>query len=106
MTQARPLRRFWILTALVVMVQLAFVQAMAVNGALHKRCHDHADDPGHQCAVTLMLHGGYQDVSPDIMPVDVIPRPPAIPVDAAKPCDSGPDHSSGKVIAQAPPRGP
>ncbi len=106
MTKARPLRRIWILTALVVMVQLSFVQAMAAYGALHRDCHEHADDPGHQCAVTLMLHGGYQDVTPDIVPVDVAPQPPTIPVHAAKPCDSGPDDLSGMVIAQAPPRGP
>lgn len=106
MTKARPIRRFWILTAWVVMFQLGFVQAMAASSALHEHCHDHAHDPAHECAVTLMLHGGYQNTLPDIVPVTVVPEPPDVPVHAPQPCDITPAHFAGGVLAQAPPRGP
>ena len=106
MSKTRSLRRFWIFTAVVVMFQLGLVQAMAASGAFHKHCHEHADDPAHECAVTLMLHGGYQNTAPDIVTVEVIPEPPANPVLAPKPCDITPAHLAGGVLAQAPPRGP
>ncbi len=106
MIKPRPLKRFWIFTAVVVMFQLALVQAMAVSGAFHKCCHEHADDPTHVCAVTLILQGGYQNTVPDIIPVEVIPEQPVIPVLAPKPCDIIPAHLAGGVLAQAPPRGP
>jgi hypothetical protein len=106
MTKAPSLRRIWIFTAFIVMFQLGLVQAMAASGAFHKRCHDHADDPAHKCAVTLMLHGGYQNTLPDIVPVVVFSEPPAVPVYAPKPCDIAPAHLVGGVLAQAPPRGP
>ncbi len=106
MPHARPLRHFWILTAVVVMIQLGLVQVMAASGAFHKDCHDHADDPAHECAVTLMLHGGYQNTLPDIVPVVVVPELPAVPLAAPKPCDITPAHLVGGVLAQAPPRGP
>lgn len=106
MFEARPIRRIWIFTALVVMLQLGFVQAMAVSGAFHKQCHEHADDPTHVCAVTLVLHGGYQNELPDIVPVHLVSEPPDVPVSAPKPCDTTPTHLVGGVLAQAPPRGP
>ena len=84
MTHARPLRRFWILTAVVVMIQLGLVQAMVASGAFHKRCHDHADDPAHECAVTLILQGSYQSTLPDIVPVTIVSEPPTVPVSAPK----------------------
>lgn len=106
MTKTRPLRRIWILTAWLVMFQLGLVQAMAASASLHKRCHDHAGDPAHECAVTLMLQGGYQNTLPDIEPVTVLPAPPPVPVSVPKPCDITPAHLAGGVLAQAPPRGP
>ncbi len=102
----RSFRRFWALTTMVVLLQLIVVQAMAANGALHKRCHDHADDPGHQCAVTLMLQGGYHDVMPDINPVTILSSPPAEPVPLPQAGDVEPFHLVGGVLAHAPPRGP
>lgn len=106
MTKAPSLRRFWTLTAWVVMFQLSLVQAMAASGAFHKHCHEHADDPAHECAVTLMLQGGYQNTLPDIVPVTVIPEPTVVQLVALKPCDITPAHLVGGVLAQAPPRGP
>jgi len=107
MPHFRSFRRFWALTAIAVLLQLIVVQAMAASGELHKRCHDHADEPGHECAVTLMLQGGYDEVVPDIVPVDVtIPEPPQMPVLAPKASDVEPAHLVGGVLAHAPPRGP
>ena len=99
-------RNFWQLTALVLLLQLVVLNAMAASGALHKRCHDHADDPGHECAVTLMLHGGYDQVTATITPVDVCVGPPQMPVDSVIAIDRVPSHLVGGVLAHAPPRGP
>ncbi len=104
--RTRNLRLVWQLTAIVVMFQLIVVQAMASSGVLHKHFHDHADDSDHQCAVTMMLHGGYDEVVPDIVPVDVIPEPPQVPVAFAIAIDLVPAHLAGGVLAHAPPRGP
>ncbi|MEO5915025.1 MAG: hypothetical protein ABIS50_12395 [Luteolibacter sp.] len=106
MSHSQPLRRFWKFTALVVMFQLFVVQAMASSGTLHKHFHDHCDDPGHECAVTMMLHGGYDDVVPDIVPVDFISEAPDVPVLAPIAGDAQPSHLVGGVLAHAPPRGP
>lgn len=106
MAHSRTLRRFWSLTAIVVMVQLIVVQAMAASAALHEHCHDHSHEPAHECAVTLMLHGGYDQVSPDILPVDHHPESPQVPVDLAVAIEAEPSHGFGGVLAQAPPRGP
>lgn len=106
MTQSRPIKRFWFLTAIVVLVQLFVVQVMAASGGLHKRCHDHADEPEHVCAVTLMLSGGYDIVVPDIVPVDAETPPPPAPVAIASCHVAVPAHLIGGVLAHAPPRGP
>lgn len=100
------MKRFWALTALVVLVQLLVIQAMAASGALHKCLHDHAGDPGHECAVTLMQDGGYDTVAPEVIPVVVTVEPPAAPPIVAIPADSIPGHLVGGVLAHAPPRGP
>lgn len=91
---------------MVVMFQLIVVQAMAASGAFHKCVHHHADEPDHECAVTLMLHGGYDETVPDILPVDFIPEAPEVPVLAPKESNRQPGHLAGGVLAQAPPRGP
>ena len=91
---------------MVVIAQLLVVLAMASNHALHKCLHDHADEHGHVCAVTLMLSGAYDTVVPDIVPVDVESPPPLAPV-AIPPVDVPmPSHLIGGVLAHAPPRGP
>ena len=107
MAHLTSLKRFWTLTALVVLAQLLVVQAMASSGAFHKCLHDHAGEQGHECVVTLMLDGGYDTVAPDIIPVDLASEPPpAPPLVVSKPADSTPSHLVGGVLAHAPPRGP
>ena len=106
MTSPFPFRRFRIFTAILVMLQLVFVQAMAADGDLHHRCHDHAGDPGHECAVTLMLSGGYDLVVPDIKPVEIAPEPPTPVVEIPVTVVIQPSHLAGGVLAHAPPRGP
>jgi len=91
------------------MFQLVVAQAMAASGALHKHFHDHDHEEGHhhECVVTLMLHGGYNEVIPDIVPVEVVPAaPPQVPVLTPKAGDVQPFHLVGGVLAHAPPRGP
>jgi len=45
--------------------------AMAVCPALHELIHKDADDPHHQCAVTVVIHGNF--LSSDTTPVNVVP---------------------------------
>ena len=106
MNHSRTIKRIWLLTAIVVLVQLFVVQVMAASGELHKRFHDHADEPEHVCAVTLMLSGGYDMVTPDIVPVDVETPQPPDPVASATGHIPVPSHLIGGVLAHAPPRGP
>jgi hypothetical protein len=107
MVRTPSLKRLWIFTALVVLVQLFVVQAMAASGALHKELHDHAGEAGHECAVTLMLDGGYAAVAPEITPVIVVAEPPPPLLRwISKLADSTPSHLVGGVLAHAPPRGP
>ena len=106
MIRHRHFKRLWQLTAMVVMLQLIVAQAMAASGSFHKQCHDHADDPAHECVVTLMLGGGYQVVVPDMAPVDRVTQPPQVPVIAATAVATMPSHLIGGVLAHAPPRGP
>jgi hypothetical protein len=106
MNHSRTIKRFWLLTAIVVLVQLFVVQVMAASGALHKRCHDHAGEADHECAVTLMLSGGYNTVVPDIVPVDAEKPLPPDPVAMASIHAPVPPHLMGGVLAHAPPRGP
>lgn len=106
MIRTRHFTRFWQLTAMVVMLQLIAGQVMAASGSFHEQCHEHADDPAHECVVTLMLGGGYAEVVPDIVPVDVVSEPPQVPVLAPKAVNTVPSHLAGGVLAHAPPRGP
>ena len=99
-------RRFCSFTALVVMLQMLVLQAMAASGELHKHFHDHADEPGHECAVTLMVSGGYDSELPDIVPVNVVSEPPDVPVWILATVNFAPSHLAGGVMAHAPPRGP
>ena len=100
------LKRLWKLAALVVLVQLLVVQVMAASAAFHQCVHDHSGEPGHDCVVSLMLHGGYDTVAPDILPVEVAPGPAPEPQVVSIPADSTPSHLVGGVLAHAPPRGP
>jgi hypothetical protein len=95
-----------VVTTLVVMLQLAAVHVMASSEELHERCHDHPEEHGHECAVDLILSGGYQSVKPDIVPVDFIPEQPPVAVVFPKAGDSTPGHLAGGILAHAPPRGP
>ena len=92
--------------AIAVMMQMLVLQAMAASGELHKHFHNHCDEPGHECAVTLMLNGGYDSELPDIVPVDLISEPPDVPVRVLIAVDIEPSHLAGGVLAHAPPRGP
>lgn len=106
MAHFASLKRFWSLTAIVVLAQLLIVQAMASSGAFHKCLHDHAGEQGHECVVTLMLDGGYDTVAPGIIPVEVasaVAEPTPV---VSKSIDSAPSHLVGGVLAHAPPRGP
>jgi hypothetical protein len=102
----RSFRRFLTLTAIVVLVQLIAGQAMAACGELHEHVCDHSEKQSHECIVTLMLHGGYQNEAPNIVPVDLVIEPPDVPVKLAKAIESRPSHLVGGVLAHAPPRGP
>jgi hypothetical protein len=106
MALSTPLKRFWALTALVVLVQLLVVQAMAASGAFHQSLHDHAGDHGNECAVNLMLEGGYDAVAPELIPVPPASEPPSACRVVSIPADSTPGHLVGGVAAHAPPRGP
>jgi len=106
MIRSPNFKRFWTLTAIVVMVQLFVVLAMASSGGLHKCLHDHADEHGHECAVTLMQSGGYDTVVPDSVPVAYEPEPPLEPLATLIKRVAAPCHLIGGVLAHAPPRGP
>jgi hypothetical protein len=106
MALSTPIKRFWALTALVVLVQLLVVQAMAASGAFHKCLHDEADDQGHECVVNLMLEGGYDTVTPEVIPVTIDSVPPSAPPVVSISADFTPVHLVGGVLAHAPPRGP
>ncbi len=103
MSRIRPIRCFCVF---VMIAQLFVVQAMAASGGLHRRFHDHADDQSHECAVTMMLAGGYASVVPDIVPVEYVPEQPPSVVIAPRAVDSVPSHLVGGVLAHSPPRGP
>lgn len=100
------IRRIYFITAFVVILQLLVLQAMAASGGLHKQLHDHADDSDHECAVTLMLHGGFDSELPDLVPVGFVPEPPVVPVRVRITLDLVPSLLDGGVLAEAPPRGP
>ena len=107
MANIRTFRRLGFLTAIVVLAQMLVVQAMAASGAFHKCMHEHAGELGHECAVTLLMDGGYDIVAPEITPVEAASEPPpAPPLVVSKPADSTPSHLVGGVLAHAPPRGP
>jgi hypothetical protein len=106
MIRTRHFKSFWQLTAMVVMLQLIVAQVMAASGSFHKQCHEHADDPAHECVVTLILGGGYAAVVPDSVPMDIVSEPPRGPVFAPIAVNTVPSHLAGGVLAHAPPRGP
>jgi hypothetical protein len=99
-------RRLWLFTAWLVMTQLVYVQFMAASPELHECCHEHSQLPSHECAVTLMLEGGYAEVLPDIIPVEVSAQPPSGLVALSVAIENDAAHSTGDIVAHAPPRGP
>ncbi len=106
MTRIRQLRSICIVVTIILIAQLLVVQAMAASGELHQCLHNDAHDSGHECAVTLMLAGGYDSVVPDIVPVEFIPERPPVVVVVPEGMNSEPGHLVGGVLAHAPPRGP
>jgi hypothetical protein len=106
MVKQSPLRRLWCITAWLVMWQLVVVQALAASPELHECCHEHSQLPSHECAVTLMLQGGYAEVLPDIVPVELSAEPPSAMVALPVAIENEAAHFTGEIIAQAPPRGP
>jgi hypothetical protein len=105
-TLFRSFRWFWILTAVVVTLQLIVVQAMAASPSLHDQCHGHSHEPDHTCIVTLIQGGGYDCSVPDIVPVTIATEPPDVPVSVPTKAEIVPCHLLGSVLADAPPRGP
>ena len=103
---ASPFRRFCAFTTLVVILQMLVLQAMAASGEFHQHCHNHTEEPEHQCAVTLMISGGYASELPDIVPVNVAAEPPDVPVWILPAVNFAPPHLVGGVMAHAAPRGP
>lgn len=110
MTSDSSLRRFWTLTALVVLAQLFVVQVMAASPKVHECLHHHHDHSDHgqdsECVVTLMLHGGYASVAPDVVPVEKTAESPQVWVTVPQATDTVASHLRGGVLAHAPPRGP
>jgi hypothetical protein len=106
MNAPSPFRRLCAFTTLVVILQMLVLQAMAASGELHHHFHNHAEEPEHQCAVTLMISGGYDSELPDIVPVHVTTEPPDVPVWLLSAVNFAPSHLVGGVMAHAAPRGP
>lgn len=107
MNHPHPPQRLLRFAALWVILHLVFVQAMAFSGPLHECCHHDADDPGHQCAVTMILSGSCDLVVPDLPPVEIISEEPTFVPDL-RPAEKGvvATHLLGGILAQSPPRGP
>lgn len=59
--------------ALCLLLFLA-VQAMAAVPALHALVHSDSNDPSHQCAVTLLLHGKVHSGDATVQPAQSAPE--------------------------------
>ena len=46
--------------------QVLLLLAMAASPALHERIHHDADQPGHECAVTMFAHGQVEAANVEI----------------------------------------
>jgi len=53
----RFLRRTQATVAVLLVALVLLLDAMAACPALHELVHHDADEPGHECAVTLVAHG-------------------------------------------------
>lgn len=106
MTNSRNLRQFQLLTAWLVICQLLFAQVMAASAELHHHCHDHSHESEHQCEVTLILQGSIDRVLPEIAPEDGHCEPPQTPLFFAICPEAEPADRVGRLLADAPPRGP
>lgn len=82
------------------------VYAMAASPEFHECCHEHSQDPSHECAVDLILQGGCTEVRPDIVPVDLTSGPPLLVVFSPMRNLSEVTHLVCGVLADSPPRGP
>lgn len=102
----RHIRRLWQLAAIVLTLEMIVAQVMFANALFHKECHHDAEDPAHECIVTMMMDGGYFNVMPDIMPVKVTSDPPSAAVLKPQSVNVEPAHLVGGILAHAPPRGP
>lgn len=95
--------------ALIALLSLAvflFMQAMAISAELHHHCHEHADEPGHQCVVTHWQQGTLDHTTPEAIVIEA----PIIELPAcAGECTSAEVtamHLRGGLLAHGPPRGP
>lgn len=106
MLKPPPLRRLWQLTAWLALWQVVTVQAMAASPELHECGHEHSRQPDHTCAVTLVLQGAYEEVLPDIVPVELSCQPPSTLEAQAVAIENEAARPIGETLAHAPPRGP
>jgi hypothetical protein len=56
----------WAVTALLLAILVLLLDAMAACPVLHELIHHDADEPGHECAVTLFAHGQVDSVTMDV----------------------------------------
>lgn len=106
MAKQAPLRRFWKITAGLLMWQLLVVYAMAASPEIHECCHEHSQNPAHTCVVDLILQGGWPEELPDITPVDLTSEPPQVLVVLPVKNPGDGIGSPCGILADAPPRGP
>jgi hypothetical protein len=64
--------------AALLVALILFIDVMAACPALHELIHHDADEPGHECAVTMFAHGQVESVT-----VDVPPAPPTAAIEVA-----------------------
>jgi hypothetical protein len=80
-----------------------FALALSASPSLHERFHSDANQPGHECVVTLIASGSYDHVTP--APVCVVPAAPSQFFDAPalNPVWVPSPFSRSRVFEHAPP---
>jgi hypothetical protein len=80
-----------------------FGLALSASPSLHERFHPDANQPGHECVVTLISSGSYDHVTP--APVLVVPLSPSqfFDVPALHPVWVPSPFSRSRVFEHAPP---
>jgi hypothetical protein len=77
-----PFSRFSKSLVAVLLVGLVlFIAALASSESLHKLIHHDADEPGHECAVTLFAHGHVESAVcdlPVVLPVTFVEITPIL----------------------------